>query len=440
MHLERREIFKRFIGFLADRTIPYGVLGNIKNYPQTIHSDVDIVLPKHVFKNVHILVADFLRENNLVLYNILTHEISAKYFVIGSKEVENSMQSMAFLALDFASDYRRNSRLLIPSDILLKDAQTIIKNGFSFNIPSNPISFIYYLIKRSEKDVLDIEQFEYLHSLWNNDKESIKIIMPNYLDYQICEAVNEVFETGDPKGINNLLKLVGDYTKKEYKTSIKDKIQEFGRKLRRFVRPTGLMIAFMGCDGSGKSTLINGLISSMPDFLIFRNYAYHHLYPKHGSIQKNVPNPHEQPLRGKWMSNLKLLVMLYRYLWGYIRYVYPQLVRSHLVIFDRYYYDLGVDSVRYRHGGSKWLTKLVGKLVPKPSITFVVDVSPKIIQTRKQEVPFEETVRQSRAYKELKHSYSNVVLIDNEKPIEEGVIKIQQEICIVYERRFKFYE
>ena len=56
--------------------------------------------------------------------------------------------------------------------------------------------------------------------------------------------------------------------------------------------------------------------------------------------------------------------ILFDYTVGWWIMVRPLLVRSTLVVFDRYYHDLLVNPLRYRYGGPMWLARWIGKLIP----------------------------------------------------------------------------
>ena len=98
---------------------------------------------------------------------------------------------------------------------------------------------------------------------------------------------------------------------------------------------------------------------------------------------------------------MKLLYFVYQYNIGWLKNIMPLKIRSSLVIFDRYFDDMLVDTRRYRYGGSLALAKLARVFMPKPDIYFILTADPKVIYERKQEVPFEELERQVKAYEAL---------------------------------------
>ena len=86
---------------------------------------------------------------------------------------------------------------------------------------------------------------------------------------------------------------------------------------------------------------------------------------------------------------------------GYWLHVWPALVRSTFVGFDRYYHDVLVDPRRYRYGGPRWFARLTCAWVPKPDLWILLDAPASVIRARKNEIPLAEIERQRLLYREL---------------------------------------
>jgi hypothetical protein len=99
------------------------------------------------------------------------------------------------------------------------------------------------------------------------------------------------------------------------------------------------------------------------------------------------------------------------YTFGYvIRHL--ALARSTLMLNDRHFVDILVDPKRYRYGGPLWLLRLIWRVIPKPDLIVLLDAPPEVLQARKQEVSFAETVRQRRAYLSLVRGMGNGHVVD----------------------------
>lgn len=141
-----------------------------------------------------------------------------------------------------------------------------------------------------------------------------------------------------------------------------------------------------------------------------------------------MADPHEKPERGRLMSIAKALYYTVDYVLGYAVRTWPQLVRSTLVVYDRYYEDLLVDGRRYRYGGPEWVLRWLRPLIPKPDLVFLLDASAEVLHQRKQEVPLPEVRRQRQAYLELVSSMPNGHVIDASQPLDRVVVDVEDAI------------
>jgi thymidylate kinase len=116
---------------------------------------------------------------------------------------------------------------------------------------------------------------------------------------------------------------------------------------------------------------------------------------------------------------------------SYLTNVYPRIIKSSFVIFDRYYYDLLIDPKRFRQGAPLWIARLVGWFIPRPDLVILLDASAEVLQSRKQEVSLEETRRQREAYLKLVYSLPSGQVVDASKPLQE-VIRQVEDIVLDY--------
>ena len=187
------------------------------------------------------------------------------------------------------------------------------------------------------------------------------------------------------------------------------------------MKPRGFTICFLGPDGSGKSTIIEGLLK---EDLPFAQYNYFHLkpFPQKGSVEiQVVTDPHKYKPYSLLKSYCKLLFFVYQYNKGWASHILPLKSKSSLVVFDRYYDDILVDNKRYRYGGNVSIAKLVRYFIPKPDIYFILTTDANIIHKRKQEVSLKELERQIYDYKSL---------VDGKRYINIDVSKTPKEIVL----------
>jgi thymidylate kinase len=117
------------------------------------------------------------------------------------------------------------------------------------------------------------------------------------------------------------------------------------------------------------------------------------------------------------MSVLRAAYWFVYYTFGYVK-LHLALARSTLVLNDRHFVDILVDRRRYRYGGPLGLMRLIWRLIPKPDLIILLDAPPEVLQARKQEVSFEETDRQRRAYLSLVGTMANGRVVDATQSLE----------------------
>jgi thymidylate kinase len=245
--------------------------------------------------------------------------------------------------------------------------------------------------------------------------------------------------------------MIGRVGRKQPLGVLRNRVDDYLKRLRRAVQPPGLLVAFLGVDGAGKSTVMAQVERDLaPAFWSTKRYHGRALYSplrwtnrvrlqrqlRQQEVQIAATNPHavlpkrdphSKPSRGLALSLVKLAIWWADYMFlGYAADIYPNLRRSALVLVDRYYQDLLVDPKRHRYGGPLWLARFVGRFYPRPHVLVLLDAPPEVLHSRKREVPLEETARQREAYLELVQKLSAGHVVDASRPVHEVVAEVEQ--------------
>jgi thymidylate kinase len=101
------------------------------------------------------------------------------------------------------------------------------------------------------------------------------------------------------------------------------------------------------------------------------------------------------------------------------------------VLHDRHLVDALVDPKRYRYSGPMWLLRLIWWFVPRPDLIILLDAPPEVLQARKQEVSFEESARQRKAYRSLVGRMVNGHIVDAARPLDE-VVRAVNDLILHY--------
>jgi len=408
--------------YLNESGIEHVLVGeDVAGLMESVEGDVDIVLNHTSMNSICEIIKVLCNDLGLKCVQILQHEQRAFSFLVAWFEEHG----WHYLHLDFCDDYVRDARLLITAEELLEGR---IKDGLSgFYIPSPEKNLLYYLLKKVDKGAIDKVQFRYLNKLLSECAEP----MPPYLaQFWTTDRSTQVIEVLDGNDFDTFLHMIPALQrplKLDLKPSFRRRIGELKRIVGRIIRPAGLFFTIYGPDGCGKSSVIEALkpmllpVSRRTLEFHFRPFVG---YPANDTVV-TVPDPHGRKPRHPITSVLKLFYYVFDYIVGYILKIWLPKVRATAIVFDRYYDDLIVDPRRYCYGGPRFLLKWIRPLIPKPDIVFCLDAPADILQSRKQEVPFEETVRQREVYHDLVSNLRNGHVIDASQPLEQVVQDVQ---------------
>ena len=187
-------------------------------------------------------------------------------------------------------------------------------------------------------------------------------------------------------------------------------------------------IAFLGCDGSGKSAVIEGVCrqAEASGFAVVRGHWRPKAIGGAGGASA-ADDPHGQPPRG-WISSILKLGWLWLNWW--VAWLGPlgRAARDSLVVFDRYHADLLVDPKRYRYGGPLWLARMVTRLMPQPDRVFFLDAPPEVLLARKQEVGLEALAASRARYLALAAAHPRITVIDASQALDAVIAAVVAEV------------
>lgn len=206
-------------------------------------------------------------------------------------------------------------------------------------------------------------------------------------------------------------------------------------EVKHHLSPSHPWVAFLGPDGSGKSSVIVELQKSLETSRL--KTLVMHWRPKWSGAEPQSPqvvaNPHGQKPRGFVLSSAALMLLWIRWMVGRFGKTWHRRAKQKMLVSDRYYLDLLVDPKRYRYGGSLGFAELLFYFLPKPNLTFILVAKPEILLDRKNEVTLKEAERQVEGYRhiadELRDRGEKVYLIDSGKKLEEVHKEVFSAIC-----------
>jgi thymidylate kinase len=181
-------------------------------------------------------------------------------------------------------------------------------------------------------------------------------------------------------------------------------------------------IAFLGCDGSGKSAVIQGVAARLVADCHQITFGHWRPTPFASSSNHthNAADPHGQQARGLISSILKLGWLWFNWWLAWFKYLRRD-SRNGFVLFDRYHGDLLVDPKRYRYGGPAWLARIACRMMPQPELVVFLDAPPDVLLSRKQEVGKAALELARCSYLNFCHNLPSCRIIDASQPLESVI-------------------
>lgn len=177
------------------------------------------------------------------------------------------------------------------------------------------------------------------------------------------------------------------------------------------------VISFIGPDGSGKSSIIQGFYKFYND-----SDVYHLKFGKFREVgSKSSPSTVRQ--YGAFLSVLKLIYLIVE---SHLR---PLIFRTRLVILDRNVLEICVDPVRFGYNGPKCFLKMALRLIYKPNFLFVIVSTPEKYVERKNEISLERGRYLNEEYLKLAR-LTAATIVENNGTVEEAVEIIVNEIKV----------
>jgi thymidylate kinase len=207
------------------------------------------------------------------------------------------------------------------------------------------------------------------------------------------------------------------------------------RIVRKMLSPPGRFLVLEGADGVGKSTVLAALLPWCGAWCAGRDSYDFHWKPvrlSSGPKTQAMPtDPRAKAARSGLLSLLYLAFHLGGFWWGWLRWIYPALVKSHAVVGDRYSYDIYLDPERFRLRLPPALCRVVAMLAPRPEVTLALVAAPAVIRARKPELAMDEISRYQQRWAELSAGRFRMVTVSAEGPPEDVIKRAKQAILKV---------
>ena len=215
----------------------------------------------------------------------------------------------------------------------------------------------------------------------------------------------------------------------------------WGVRVRPILQPRGLFVAFLGPDGSGKSSLIDAVLERLRPRLRGHPVEVFHQRPKllppisallslgrKGPTAADSAEPHRAPPSGQLGSAMRATYYWLDYVLGYPLRVLPLRRRNSLIVFDRWFTDYLIDPRRTCISPRSPLPRLLKPFVPSPDRVVLCTAPVGVIAARKAELPPAEIARQLDLLRSLAATEEGAIACDTSRPLDECVDDVVRQL------------
>lgn len=240
----KTELFQRLVAILEEEGIHYALLGNTESYPEVIGSDVDIMVStEHINQFQKIIWT--IEDDKTRVVQMLQHEPVAFYYVV----VYTGEYSFTVIQPDVCTDYYRNGKHLLSAQEMLEDKRLALDldgNSKGFYVLAPEKEFIYYLLKKIDKDELSVEQFDHLRKCFDKNPNGAMTLSSSFWSEKSVLLIHQALECDGYNALHSLLPTLRRELHRRLRISIHDKFKRIFQRLNRCLYPTGFVVKLKG--------------------------------------------------------------------------------------------------------------------------------------------------------------------------------------------------
>jgi serine O-acetyltransferase len=420
---------------LAEQEIPHALLGEARRVDCS-SSRVTVVVAPTALARIPILLHQLSVRCGVRLVQCVRRDLESWCCTLAAWQ---GTGAPTFLTVEVFSDVVRNGLRIFSAESLLGDRSLLAGTSefASCYVTAPGREFIYCLTDAILHGELSDGCARHLSQLWQEDPVGAEAQLRRFWDVEREGGI--VVRAAHAKQwqpVRDVMPTLESKLRRGCGWQPVNWLRERARRAHEWLRPTGLLVACLGPDGSGIRDVIEQLAASpMRPFsrvlqMELRPRIIRGLSPPQPAVRVRRQKP-----RGRLGATLKLLMFAVDYWLGYWLMLRPRMVRSSLVLSNRYYDDVFADPGRYRLGRPRAFARALLPWIPRPHLWLIFDAPSEVLRKRNQHVSTDESTRQRREYRRVLRGFEHVVVLDARDSIEAVGVHAQQAVLTHLARR-----
>jgi len=420
---------------LSENEIPHALLGEARRVDCS-SSRMTIVIQRTALSRVPAMLHQLSARCGVRLVQCVHRDLGSWCCTLASWQ---GNETPTFLTVEVFADYIRNGKRIFSAEALLADRALLAGDieVASCYVTAPAKEFIYCLVDALLQNEISDGCAKHLSRLWQQDFVGGEAQLRRFWDLQ---REGGIIVRAAHSGLWQPVRDVID----QLQTKLLSRcgwqpvnwLLERARRVHEWLRPTGLLVACLGPDGSGIRDVI-GELSAAP-MRPFNRVLQMELRPRiiRGlSPPKPAQHVRREKPRGRVGATLKLLMFAVDYWLGYWLLLRPRMVRSSLVLSNRYYDDVFADPGRYRLGRPRAFARALLPWIPRPHLWLIFDAPSEVLHQRSQDMTPDESNRQRQEYRRVLRGFEHVVVLDARESTAAIGVHAQQALLTHLARR-----
>ena len=433
-----------FLKRMDDEGVLWAVAHGWYGLPRYARHDIDLLVLRKDIRAVETAVRAVCKQTGWILYGSFRSSILWSYWILLPGDEQSYFQ------IDVMTESGMRGRPFFRTCLGCDELRRRWKNDEGIWC----VSYAFAAASDLLKELIANSRFEgelrFRHvedALANNPEELARLLADATRSRKLADKIIEICLRKEYASLSifaqDIRKGFANYRLRDIPTLLRYIYDYFRLRTFTFMR---LLVAIIGPDGCGKTTIGNGIEARFRHRPFFKVMRVHSNFSSvirlrdikaflAGIVGKKIEFKKEDApgTRGigmtKPLSPLRSMVYIAYYgMWFALSRI--QLWRwrtlSSIIIADRYYYDYFY--MRGHMRSPVWFKRLIGLIVPKPDLIFYLDRPAEEIFSQKPELEVEEICRQQKAIRSLIAGNARARTIDASNGVEATIAAVNKEI------------